>query len=31
MTKRLICRKCGTDNHFGNMNCRECEEYLDSI
>lgn len=29
MTKRLICKNCGADNHFGNLNCKECEEHLD--
>ena len=29
MTKRLICKNCGADNHFGNMNCKDCEQCLD--
>lgn len=24
MTKRLICIKCNCDNHFGNLNCKDC-------
>ena len=26
MTKRIKCRLCGADNHFGNMKCKECEQ-----
>ena len=25
MTKRIICPKCSSDNHFGNLKCKECE------
>lgn len=24
MTKRLTCPKCGADNHFGNLKCKDC-------
>jgi len=24
LTKRLTCPKCGADNHFGNLKCKDC-------
>ena len=24
LTKRLTCPKCGSDNHFGNIKCKDC-------
>ena len=28
MTKRLTCENCGEDNHFGNLNCKNCNVEL---
>ncbi len=28
MTKRLVCESCGSDNHFGNLNCKDCGNQL---